>query len=285
EVFDAFLKVSGSDMDLEAVEELEEIEEEVSAAASPVKGRVLVAEDHQVNQMLFKTILEHEGYTVEVASNGKEALEAVKQDSYQVIFMDVQMPEMNGYEASTAIRNLGIKTPIIAVTASAIKGEREKCFEVGMNDFLTKPFKKQDILPVLDRWTGEKGEAPVDEIAELESIPEDMVVFDYDEAVNTFMGNEGVVKKVLASYLDKVENQLVLLRQALEKKDLETLRMEAHSIKGSGYNLQAQEIGKKAEKLEHAARDGDLESCPEFIHEVDQAFQRLKKIAAGRLKD
>ena len=286
EVFDAFLKIAHSEMDLEAVDELLPVEEEETGRAVPLeKGTILVAEDHQVNQLLFKTILEHEGYTVRVASDGKEAVEAVRQDSFQVIFMDVQMPEMNGYEATSAIRNLGNETPIIAVTASAIKGEADKCYEVGMNDFLTKPFKKKDIMPVLERWTRAAPPSEVEDIPELEEIPEDLKIFDYEEAVSTFMGNEAVVKKVLKSYLEKVEVQIPTIEEALNHNDMETVRMEAHSIKGSGLNLQAEDIGRKAEKLEHAARDKDTESCREYLEEVRTAFARLENTTVSYISD
>ncbi|MFO7730715.1 MAG: response regulator [Spirochaetia bacterium] len=115
-------------------------------------GKFLIAEDHEVNQQLFKTILENLGHEVHIANNGVEAVKAVKAQQYDLIFMDVQMPEMNGYEATESIRELGIETPIVAVTASALKGEEEKCLKVGMNGFLVKPFKKRDLLPVLEEW-------------------------------------------------------------------------------------------------------------------------------------
>ena len=285
DVFDALLKISGSEMDLEAVEEAEPVLEEATGEAeSPEKGTVLVAEDHQVNQMLFKTILEHEGYTVRVASNGKEAVDAVSAETFMVIFMDVQMPEMNGYEATAAIRKLGINTPIIAVTASAIKGEADKCFRAGMNDFLTKPFKKKDIIPVLERWSQATVPAEAEEdILELEEIPEELEIFNYEEAVNTFMGNEAVVIKVLGSYMDKVRTQLPVIQEAIKHDDMETVRMEAHSIKGSGLNMQAEDIGRKAEKLEHAARDNNKENCSVYLEEVRTAFVRLEKKAKDYL--
>ena len=134
--------------EISSVEEIEELEELVEEA---VVANILVAEDHVVNQVLFKTILKNIGHNVDIANNGLEAVEAVKSNSYDIIFMDVQMPEMNGYEATIEIRKLGSKIPIVAVTASAIKGEKEKCISVGMTDFLSKPFKKKDLIPVLDK--------------------------------------------------------------------------------------------------------------------------------------
>jgi PAS domain S-box-containing protein len=140
-----------SDLELAVAGEAElfpEVEEEAEVRPS----RLLVAEDHLVNQQLFRTILEKLGHTVVLASNGREAVEGVESESPDLVFMDVQMPEMNGYEATIAIREKGYDLPIIAVTANALKGEQDKCMEAGMNDFLTKPFKREDLVPVLRRW-------------------------------------------------------------------------------------------------------------------------------------
>ncbi|MFP4180373.1 MAG: response regulator, partial [Spirochaetaceae bacterium] len=147
-------------------EELEEAEELVELVEEITGGRILVAEDHEVNQQLFKTILQNLGHEVHIANNGKEAVNAVKGITYNIIFMDVQMPEMNGYEATEEIRRRGVDTPIIAVTASALRGEEAKSLEVGMNDFLVKPFKKKDLLPMLEKWMQtDRSDAPSRESA------------------------------------------------------------------------------------------------------------------------
>ena len=145
--------------DLEELEELEEIgeAEPSSAGASSAKstkphhkeGRILIAEDHPVNRKLFESILLKHGYTVILAENGKEALEKAVSEKPDLVFMDCQMPVMNGYEATRLIREQGMKIPVIAVTANALRGEQEKCFKAGMNDFLPKPFKNKDLVPVL----------------------------------------------------------------------------------------------------------------------------------------
>ena len=139
---------------LSSAEELEPIELDEEQSQEGLAGAnrtVLVAEDHEVNQRLFRTILENLGFTVRLASNGREAVEGMD-DTVRIVFMDVQMPEMKGYEATEHIREAGFETPIIAVTASAIKGEREKALQIGMSDFLTKPFRKKDLEPLLGKW-------------------------------------------------------------------------------------------------------------------------------------
>ncbi|HUX21054.1 MAG TPA: response regulator, partial [Spirochaetia bacterium] len=161
-LFEALDRALNDQTDLEGVEELEPAEDDRLASspqgvAEAAEGRArsgyaLVAEDHEVNQQLFKTILENIGFRVDIAANGRIAVEATEKNTYDIIFMDVQMPEMNGYEATERIRANGIDVPIVAVTASAIKGELERCTAVGMSDVLTKPFKKRDLLPMLDKW-------------------------------------------------------------------------------------------------------------------------------------
>jgi len=125
------------------------------SARAPL-GRVLVAEDNPVNQRVVVKLLERRGYEVDVANNGREALAAVRARAYDVVFMDCQMPEMDGYEATRAIRALadprGVELPVIALTAHAMQGDRERCLEAAMSDYLTKPITARALDAVLARW-------------------------------------------------------------------------------------------------------------------------------------
>jgi len=150
----------------ELVEELEELDEEetpAGGAAEPATGdyTVLVAEDHPVNQQLFETILTKMGYGTRVASDGQEAVDLIRERAFDLVFMDVQMPRLNGYEAARAIREFNSKVPIIAVTANAIRDERDRCLDAGMNDFLSKPFRNRDVVPLLRRWLLSAERVPV----------------------------------------------------------------------------------------------------------------------------
>jgi len=308
----------------------EPVQEETAGSCS-----ILIAEDHEVNQFLFKTILESLGHTVSVANNGREAVEAVKADGFDVIFMDVQMPEMNGYEATEHIRELGIETPIIAATASAVKEEREKCAAVGMDDLLIKPFKKGDVLPLLQKWlpgkaAGGPGPEPTEPAADMEEIeepgdleePEEMLeivepeggyrysgagmenntanveaaapepvstnssvaeadldlnseIFNLEEATAAFMGKRDIVFRVLRSFIKKVEGQIPVMEEALAAGDLETLRGEAHSIKGGGLNLSVIRLGNKGKDLEDASREGRSEDAARYFEELKTLYAEL----------
>ncbi|MCK5197589.1 MAG: response regulator, partial [Spirochaetales bacterium] len=257
---------------VEEIEELEELVEEVTVA------KILVAEDHAVNQVLFKTILENIGHEVDIANNGLEAVESAKLNSYDIIFMDVQMPEMNGYEATVEIRSLGVKTPIIAVTASAIKGESEKCLSVGMTDFLTKPFKKIDLIPVLDKWLS--GHDELDNSSTASEVPDSISnkdIFDFNYAVEIFMGKESVVLNLLVGFIAKVEDQIKNMYQSLENGDFDALRQDAHSIKGGSSNLYINRLSSAAGDLEHAAVE-KRSGCNNLIDRVKNEFDNFLRV-------
>ncbi len=261
--------------EISPLEDLEELVEEIFTAS------ILVAEDHKVNQILFKTILENIGHNVDIANNGLEAVEAVKLKSYDIIFMDVQMPEMNGYEATVAIRKLGSETPIIAVTASAIKGEREKCISVGMDDFLTKPFKKRDLIPVLDIWLNKENSADA-ELSQVD-IPlsnTNLEVFDFSQAVEVFMGKEDIVINLLSDFIKKVEKQIEELYENCERHNFEELRQIAHSIKGGSSNLYIKRLSLSAKDLESAALEKNSD-CRNLIDTLRDEFSRFLEAKSG----
>ncbi len=267
--------------------------------------RLLVAEDHEVNRHLFQTILSSMGFVVELAANGREAVEAVTARPigfFGLIFMDVQMPEMNGYEAAAKIREAGIATPIVAVTASVTESEQERCRKAGMSDFLGKPFKKRDLMPVLEQWlgapaasglpSGDAGSAappvppngnghPSKRVTELSHV--DPAVFDFREAVATFMGKSEVVDRMIHSFLEKVEGQLPKIRSAIATGDFKAAKAESHSIKGSGWNLQIRRLGDAAAKVEAAAADGNSAAASRALRSLEAAFAELKAAVGGPL--
>jgi len=269
------LKVFNREEEFSFEEGVEE-EEDVAVLTEEIAGAaILVAEDHRVNQLLFKTILENLGHDVTLASNGREAVESVKKKVFDIIFMDVQMPEMNGYEATEEIRRMKVKTPIIAVTASALKGEKEKCIVSGMTDFLPKPFKKKDLLPVLERWL-EVEDLEIEEIPDVETLEEvdetgkgfvesdtdkgdgkgdtsGEEIFDFNTAVEVFMGEKELVLKLINDLLPRIERQLADMERYNEEKDFNNLRAESHSIKGSCANMSIHRVASQAALLEKAS--------------------------------
>lgn len=131
----------------------------MNAIINPLKRlKILVAEDNEVNQRVLRAILERAGYNCDYAKDGKEAVERYPGGNYDVILMDCQMPFLDGLQATSEIRNLEVQSklnrcPIVALTANAMKGDRERCLNVGMDDFISKPFKSQDLLAKIQNWT------------------------------------------------------------------------------------------------------------------------------------
>jgi CheY-like chemotaxis protein/HPt (histidine-containing phosphotransfer) domain-containing protein len=264
--------------------------------------RILVAEDHPVNQQLFRTILEKMGYAVHLADNGLEAVKTAAAGAIDLVFMDVQMPEMNGYEAAGEIRKSGSTLPIIAVTANALKGEREKCLAAGMNDFLTKPFKSRDLVPLLDRWLPERpaaadgpppdsrprrtrggrpAETPPARTKEPAPSRKDAEVFDLPAALETFMGKKDVVQRVVRAFGDKTGAQLVSMRKALDGKDWKPLEIESHGIKGGSWNLQARRLGNAAAELEAAAKKMDAAAADTALAAVVREYGVFREAVAS----
>ena len=303
ELYKAVYKALDIVVDLEtekgdSSEEEQNIIRELLAAS---RKKVLLAEDYYINQKLFKTILNNINIDVTVANNGLEASEAVDSETFNLIFMDIQMPVMNGFQATEAIRKKGVKTPIIAVTANAVAGEKEKCIDAGMDDFLTKPFKKGDLFPVINKWL--LGDEEVAELEELEQADEDNSldeltvddeiravqmsdendeqdnrnespgsVFSYNDALETFMGEKEVLDEVLSEFRERVAGQLSVMRELLDQGKFEDLTREAHSIKGGGWNLSMERLGNAAALLEQSARGRNIRESGRLIEEVGKEF-------------
>ena len=261
--------------ELEPAEELEEAGEveEIPAAPAEIEepqgARILVVEDHEVNQQLFQTILEKLGHRVFLAGDGLQAVETAEQAEFDLIFMDIQMPNMNGYDATRKLREMGVQTPIIAVTASALQEEQKKAIASGMNHCLTKPFKKKDLVPVLRQWLPGR------------STQEEVTVFDFSKAVDTFMGQEDVVRSVISSFLEKVEDQLSQIPAALDSGDLERVGQEAHSIKGGAWNLEARPLGDAARMLEDTSKAGDRDAVRTAFQKLQEEYEKFKAAAAS----
>ncbi len=127
-----------------------------SAATPAGRDRILIAEDNAINQKVIERMVQKLGYPVDLVANGREAIDALNGSTYSLVFMDCQMPEMDGFEACREIRKLegGAQIPIIAITANAMKGDRERCLAAGMDDYVSKPFKQEDLRVVIERWRG-----------------------------------------------------------------------------------------------------------------------------------
>jgi CheY-like chemotaxis protein len=227
--------------------------------------RVLLAEDNKINQQFATFVLNRAGHSVEIATNGREAVEALRGADFDVVLMDIQMPELNGVQAALEIRALPepkCKVPIIAVTAHAMTGAREEYLGAGMDDYISKPYQPALLLSMLNKVAG-RGATPsqtsVQRASGAEAVvaeTDDLPVLDLDQ-LNTFGSVFSVSKmKTLASlYMIDVEARLVLLAECRANNDLEGVSRQAHMIVSTAGNLGAKQTSALARLLEVSCVD------------------------------
>ncbi len=242
--------------------------------------RLLLAEDNEINQKVALGIFKNFGYRTDVVSNGKDAVRAMEKTHYDMVFMDCQMPEMDGYAATGEIRSFQSKVldhnvPIIAMTAHAMKGDREKCLAAGMDDYISKPIHPEKLLEVIEKWLdGPKKshpeETPVN-IAPMNNI------FDRIGFLNRLMGDKDLAGEILDGFLAEVPLQVFELKKALDSGDPHSIREQAHSLKGASANVGAMALEEVALKIELAGKDEDLTKANALISELMIQFEILKK--------
>ena len=241
--------------------------------------RILLAEDNIINQKVALGCLERIGYRADAVANGKEVLSALEGISYDLIFMDVQMPEMDGFEATAAIRRkerrTGGYTPIIAMTAHAMKGDRERCLEAGMDDYVPKPIQPQTLIEVLRRWVDKEGlkkrELPMIKPGEA------IEVFDKKEALERLGGDEELFQEVSSIFLDDAPKQIEKMQKQLRENDLFGLERQAHSLKGAAMYIGENALQNGALAIELAARNGEVDKVRSLVEQIQKEYEELKK--------
>lgn len=266
-----------------------------TARALPrLHGHVLLAEDNAVNEVVAGAMLESFGLRVSVAQNGRQALEAVAAQAFDVVLMDCQMPEMDGFEAARRIRRreaekgvpAAARQTIVAVTANAIEGDRERCLAAGMDDYLSKPFSKADLHALLSRWLAAGKPAAADHSAPVPvghaDVREEAVDADtIDETVLDRLaalqrpGKVDVVEQVVGLYLDDSGRALVTLREALARHDLAAATQHAHNLKSSSGHVGASGLSTHFAALERAARAGDAERAASLLTSAEAGYARV----------
>jgi len=268
-------------------------------------SHILLAEDNPINQKLIAALLEKAGYNVDVVENGRVAVEAVEKDAYDVVFMDIQMPQMDGFEATKAIREKEGKnshTPIVAMTAHAMKGDREKCLEAGMDDYISKPVQPQEMFDLIKKWTkpadkqksGKPKAAKKTEKAPTAKRPETKVggegagkitstdsPVDVEAALLRFDGDGEFLQEMLEEFMNYAPKHLKTLSEAVKSGDAALVQEEAHSVKGAAGNLSANRIYNIAFKIEDRGRNNDLSDISSLMKELESEIQSLKEFVAA----
>ena len=264
--------------------------------------RILLAEDNPTNRMVALKILEKLGYRADAVDDGRKAIEALRDIPYDLVLMDCQMPEMDGFEATRCIRraesgasNPGI--PIIALTAHAMKGDREVCLEAGMNDYLAKPIRPEELALTLDRWLGRAadGRAAVGSI--LESSPPVISeaaspektggpldsefggerVFDCDGFMKRIMGDMELARTLVEGFLADMPVQIEQLKAAIGTGDSSLAGKQAHRIKGAALTMGGLAFQQIAYSMELAGKAGNLKTLGAQVSQLEEEFENLKE--------
>ena len=263
-----------------------------SLSAAQTRARLLVAEDNSTNLQVALGLLKGLGVHADAAADGAEAVEAMRKQPYDLVLMDCQMPRMDGYEATRRIRSMEGSVgavPIIAMTAHAMTGDREKCLQAGMNDYISKPIEPPLFVDILRRWLPSGEDAP-----EEARIPEETAAERSSPAVSTqehefasrvwdrslllerVLGDEALAEDVLAGFLSDLPERLAALERAVAAGDCAEAANLAHSLKGAAGSVSAEALMLVAKEMEKKAREGDLHALGSILPAVMWEYERLK---------
>ncbi|KPA09409.1 multi-sensor hybrid histidine kinase, partial [Candidatus Magnetomorum sp. HK-1] len=265
---------------------------EIEKLVTHIRGaKILLAEDNEINQQVATEMLEYEGFDVTIANNGREAINLVKNNEFDAVLMDIQMPEMDGLTATKRIREfqtISSKIPIIAMTAHAIKGEKEKYLETGMDDYISKPVDNIELFKVLSKWIKHRGTQDTNsestmgkdtnekdriENANIDTKPFEIIEgIDIKTALKRLRNNHKFFKKILFEFTKKYDNAVHDFKEKWDKGDTAYCARLAHSIKGVAGNISAHDLEKAAKELELALKQDKIENLDHILIRFEQSL-------------
>lgn len=260
-------------------------------AAAQLRGaHLLLVEDNEINQQVAQELLEKLGITVSIANNGKEAVEAVEKELFDGVLMDLQMPVMDGFEATGIIRNdeRFKDLPVIAMTANAMAGDRERCLEAGMNDYVTKPVEPKELHDALAKWvkaSNPQNTIVVDDADKSGESPDDILIpeidgIDVEDGLRRVSGNRKLYRNILLKFKESQADAMEQLDRALADDEIELAQRIIHTLKGVAGNLGAKTLFAAAgtcEKLIIKGRDMDSEKAL-MQQELERVLGSLKEL-------
>jgi two-component system, sensor histidine kinase and response regulator len=249
--------------------------------------KILVVDDDDLNRRMMRLILVRDGHDVQVVANGIEALDAVKEQKFDIVFMDLQMPLMDGLEASRQIReweNDKRHTYIIALTASYMPEEGQKLFAAGIDNYITKPFQVEHIHKLLSIIaSSEHLDYSMKNIV-LEGIPPGDGVLDIQKGIEQFGGDLNTYRELLTDFVQELPGRIGTLENLLKDKDTASLAREAHNLKGVSSNLGALQLSDYAGKLDKQSNEGYTDRNHTLIMDIKRAGSALQKTATDFLE-
>ena len=255
-------------------------------ASSKSEVRILLAEDNPINREVALALLGRLGYTAHAVPDGAQAVKKLQTERYDLVLMDCMMPEMDGYEATRAIRDpaagaLHPAIPIIAVTASAMAGDRERCIQAGMDDCLTKPIEPEQLTRTIEKWLRKPGRPEIGAASAAAASPAANAVFDEAGLLKRLLGDKALAQKILAGFLQDIPAQLLSLHGCLVDGDAPTARRLAHTVKGAAATVSANALRAAAVETEEAVKAGGLDQLPALLISLENQFDRFKAALAG----
>jgi CheY-like chemotaxis protein len=261
-------------------------------APAGIRGSILLVEDNLINQQVALGILQIQGYSVTVANNGREALDAHEQGAFDLILMDCHMPEMDGFEATREIRgrersSIGKRVPIIALTANAMAQDREECLNTGMDDHLSKPFSLQTMQDMLDRWmpqpTSTKSEAAAGLAARGPAKAAEVLDRQVLDQLSTLLKPERLARAI-NFYLVESPKLIQKMKQAAAANDAPEIVRSAHSLKSSSANLGASALSRYCGDIEASARRADPEEACKIFAKIETEYGCVQTALTAELE-
>ena len=256
------------------------------AIAAKLPLRILLVDDNAINQKVAMRILQQIGYQPDLAGNGREALEALDRKPYDFIFMDVMMPELDGHEATRLLRrrqmvggqpNYDQRIVVVAMTAHAMAGDREKCLAAGMDDYLSKPVRPKDVRDMVEKWAGQflsesKPSEPKPPETSLNEPPVDM-----DRMTDLTDGNNDSLRELVDMFFKQTNQQMVQMQAAIRDSKAEDVRRVAHSCAGASATLGMTQIVPSLRELEKLGATGALPGAAEILKKIEAEYLRIQE--------
>lgn len=260
-------------------------------ARGGTRARILIVEDNAVNQKVAARMLEQLGYSVEVVGNGQEALDALSRQSYSAVLMDCQMPEMDGFEATRRIRERSgpeDRVVVIAMTANAMQGDRERCLGAGMDDYIPKPIHKEELRKILRRWVGQglplstgpsaTGELPSNQGRRTAEGVDGQDIWDTEQTLARLDGDQDLLRQLADLFVTQGPKEMREVQEALLQGDASRLVQAAHKLKGSVIQFSAPSVIAIVKELDQLSRSGDLQAAASCFAKLQPELDQLRSV-------